>query len=225
MTKKNLITLTLIFTIILIISSIILFLFFNQKENNQKVNKNNSKQETKKTVQKKKRNIYSDNNNDIHPDYSGKIIKEKNGWKRYTNSFWGIEFRFKDKKDKIKIRGTKDRITLLENSQDLNPYVYISAYSFLLGCNDLKSKIENDILGLSPSLNEKLISMEEKINKNNLKYIKLVTQVAGQQASKGKLFIDVKYYIDYNKNDEDYIIIRGDDTLQAQIINSFKFIK
>ncbi len=54
MTKKNIITLTLIFTIILIISSIILFLFFNQKESNQKMNVNNNKQETKKEEKKKK---------------------------------------------------------------------------------------------------------------------------------------------------------------------------
>ncbi len=48
MTKKNLITLTLIFTIILIISGISLFLFLNKKESNQKMNKNNNKQEIKK---------------------------------------------------------------------------------------------------------------------------------------------------------------------------------
>ena len=29
-------------------------------------------------------------------NYQGEIIKEENGWKKYRNENWGIEFRFKD---------------------------------------------------------------------------------------------------------------------------------
>lgn len=54
-------------------------------------------------------------------DYSGEITKEANGWKKYRNEYWGIEFRFRDFEDKINIRESSDRITLYKG----DPCIYI----------------------------------------------------------------------------------------------------
>ncbi|MFA5173541.1 MAG: hypothetical protein WC435_04085 [Candidatus Paceibacterota bacterium] len=155
--------------------------------------------------------------------YKGEIALEADGWKKYTNPYWGIEFRFQDKEDKIiKIESSASGIFLI--SQDKNPnygtfvYIYIGKFNNRQ-YSDLREYIEKSGFGHTQNTIG-IPSIEEITNQNDIKIYKVSVL---DFLSKNQY---VSFAIDYNKNDKNYIGIKnaGSNELGQQLLSSFRFI-
>lgn len=164
------------------------------------------------------------------------IIKEANGWKRYRNEYWGVEFSFRDEGDNFKIsQGCKSNIVISENSERLNPYIYIYFYKNDFKFNqkqqaNLKEYLEAGGWDNHTELAE-LISIKELTNNNGLTFIETIANVSGGRQFSGYYKVS-SYYMEYNKmKDKNYIYIRGPALNSPDlykkwkvIIDTFKFI-
>ncbi|MDD4762077.1 MAG: hypothetical protein PHZ25_03600 [Candidatus Pacebacteria bacterium] len=54
--------------------------------------------------------------------YKGETILEEDGWKKYTNPYWGIEFRFQDKEDEVEIVEDSSGLELIGENEHI--YIY-----------------------------------------------------------------------------------------------------
>ena len=58
-------------------------------------------------------------------EYEGELIKEENGWKRYRNEYWGVEFRFRDEEDEMSNNDMKDGVVIRHNKKGSYIYTFI----------------------------------------------------------------------------------------------------
>lgn len=156
--------------------------------------------------------------------YKGETILEADGWKKYTNSYWGIEFRFQDKEDKVIVEGGGNGITLSINRDNKQKsYIYISAFNFptifeTYKAGELRKYIEEKRAWDYWQINGELISIKEITNKNNLTFTETSVDYDGD--------IYKTYFIEYQKNGKDYIDIlnAGSNEIGQQLLSSFRFI-
>ncbi|MFA5173540.1 MAG: hypothetical protein WC435_04080 [Candidatus Paceibacterota bacterium] len=170
--------------------------------------------------------------------YKGETILESDGWKKYTNPYWGIEFRFQDKEDKVEMVEDSSGITI--RSRGIPPhgiyiYIYINDYNFLSAVFTEKDyKYENGQFLSFISLQEyiekgriwdylsdssgKLISMKEVKNENNVNFIETSVDYGSG--------IVKMHFIEYLKNGKNYIEISNAYyfELGRQLLSSFRFI-
>ena len=71
---------------------------------------------------------------DSNAKYQGETIKEADGWKKYRNEYFGIEFRFRDEGDKLEVYSSRNEINLVDrnwrNISEGGPYIYIEIYNY-----------------------------------------------------------------------------------------------
>ncbi|MDD4762075.1 MAG: hypothetical protein PHZ25_03590 [Candidatus Pacebacteria bacterium] len=148
--------------------------------------------------------------------YKGETILEADGWKKYTNSYWGIEFRFQDKEDEVVVEGGSNGITLSGEKDDY-VYIYIGNIHSLDKIT-LKQYIEERRAWDYWQMNGELISIKEITNENNLTFTETSVDY-GKSISK-------TYFIEYPKNGKDFlkIFIGTNQQLLKEVVNSFRFI-
>ncbi|MFA6533596.1 MAG: hypothetical protein WCT37_00320 [Patescibacteria group bacterium] len=186
-----------------------------------------------------------------NPDeYKGEITNLDDGWKQYINQGWKISFKFRDPEDKFVVGGgyenidvsTKRWIEVLHSGENYN-YLYkkykdeiqfVSVDKFcgeLYGSNTLEKYVKDRWNGYQELAD--LVSIDELVNSNGVKFFKVVADVSGGMQSPG-FFRDIKYYTQYPldgaKQDRigricDLIEFRGDQSLSKEIIQFFQFIK
>jgi len=169
-------------------------------------------------------------NQEQKKEYEGKLIKEENGWKRYRNEYWGVEFRFRDEEDEIINNDMRDGVIIRhkEKGPHINPYIYISFYKDNFRFDqkqqaNLKEYLEAGGWNIYQESAE-LISIKDITNNNGLTFIEVVANVSGGRQSSGYSKHGV-CYIEYNKNNKNIIKIRNIHAdIADDIINSFKFI-
>ena len=221
--KKTTILILSIIFIIVVFGTAIFYISQIHQENQRQIQAKKQKQElTQKET--KKNSPEKDNDNNNEPDYSGTVTKEENGWKRYTNPYWGIEFRFRDEGDKMKIQSDRDGIFVSDGDDityiDIYSEKFDNLYRYLQ-----KNQNWSECFPDAPEL--KLISMEKLTNKNQVEYIK-VTARARSVRNRDVYYTIEEYFLNYNNpkhKDKNFIVIHGTEgEVFNQIINSFKFI-
>lgn len=151
---------------------------------------------------------------DKQPDkkeWQGEVISEKEGWKKYRNDYYGIEFRFLDKENIIKHQDrSKNRITFLGplgGSGEDTPYIDMLINDFMR-INHKSYDNLNDYLKVAWNTYQEaaeLVSIEKLSNGNNIDYFIVKARVSGGGQVPGYLN-SVKYYFEYNYlKDKDYI--------------------
>lgn len=159
--------------------------------------------------------------------YEGELIKEKDGWKKYRNEYWGIEFRFRDEGDEIDKNDMRDGMELIYNKKG-RIYIFFYKNSFKFDQKqqaNLKEYLKAG--GWNNYTNRaELISLKEVKNNNNLTFIEVITNVSGGRQSPG-FHKDKIYYIECNKKIKNKNVIKIDYSnfnLSQDIIDNFKFI-
>jgi len=226
--KKTLI-ITIITVIILALIGGGVFWYLNTKNNENTANDDSQvvQNEENNKIENNKEEVK--NEEDPNAKYQGETIKEADGWKKYRNEYFGIEFRFKDEGDELKFYHNKNIITLYK--YPIAPDVYLTTGSFT-SSGQILDEYVNENWNYYNDPNAQLISIEKVVNDNGFKFFavtsKGVHRSAGTGAGAFYEAIDTAYYIEYkNKDGRDLMIIysgsSGADLLQ-QIVNSFNFI-
>jgi len=179
--------------------------------------------------------------------YQGETVKEADGWKKYTNKYFGVEFRFRDEGDKFIVNSNRDGLEVIYKNwreltmDDEKPYIYINTFGWDYSPDfNLKNYLEKG--GWIHYQNQSLdgfMSIEEITNNNNLIFFKIISNMPaghfsdymdedGNSISETlpELVVLNEYFTEYNKLENNgYIYITGDnDTIKKQIVNSFNFI-
>src|SRR3989339_903453 len=223
--KKSIIISSFIIILTLIGGGVFLYL----KQRNKPVNPPVAKNEPEQSYPKE---MFPPQPND-NQKYQGETVKEADGWKKYTNKYFGVEFRFRDEGDKVGIFGDDLRLVLgdKENIQG-NPDIYIDFFK-------LTSQYVNFIDYLKIGWNDyqeqaKLIAITPQTNKQGTSYYSVSAKVNGGMQSPGITYTDTVYYFGHHieeqnlkqndKKNYDYIKFSGgDDDLTKSVISSFKF--
>jgi len=182
--------------------------------------KNSFSDEDNKQFTDKHDNKNQDENIYVRPkeDYSGEIIKEENGWKRYVNEKLRIEFKFQDVDNEIVINSTKEG-TELKKVKDGKDEEYVHIY-IDMRCYSPKEEyltLKDYILyykywdpgrGAPAPAVTKLVSVEEKNNENNVAYLKINYKysetcwpIEGKKCDKETLYDNFVIYLDFPNRD------------------------
>ncbi|MCD4705857.1 hypothetical protein K8R61_02125 [bacterium] len=242
MNKKSITILVLFLAIVCIFTIVFVLIVLNNSNKNQNINTNKITNNIKQN-----KNINSNINQPKKIDYSGELTKEANGWKKYKNEYWGVEFRFMDEKDEMKVAEWSVGVIVVDSKTE-DPYIYINIYCYddrdFDNFQDYieKNKIWDPGLGAPAPAVTKLVSIKEKINKNNTKYLRVDFKYSefcypGERCDTKTLYdnfvvffkspIHDNYCKKRNYVNTGYINIRNasDNNIYQQIINSLNFIK
>jgi len=241
--NKKIAIVILSFAIIAILAVVSFWVVWDKRDNGGNVNVNQNINQDGNTNQN------ANTNQPEEIDYSGKTTKDENGWKTYKNPYWGIEFKFQDAGNRIRVDGGSTGVYLSENSDKLNGYTDID-----ISCYDsedfdslqeyiIDQKIWDPGQG-APAPATKFISLNEKINNNGLKYLRIDFKASdvcypGQECEGPimykydlyTVFFETDIYNDYckkrNYTDTGYIRIKnaGNNAIYDQAIHSLKFIE
>jgi len=166
--------------------------------------------------------------------YQGETVKEADGWKKYTNKYFGIEFRFRDEGDEVGIFSGRDRL-VLGSKKDIqgNPRIYLFFSELTEQYPNPDSKLLDYLkVGWNGYQEQaQLIAITHHTNQQDTNYYSVSAKVNGGMQSPGITYTDTKYYFEYPKNSQqkdkhiNYIQISGgDDDLTKSVISSFKFL-
>ncbi len=212
MFKKQIVIFITLLTIFLVVSGC-----QKQSKNNQTVINNQEQQESGKDSQNQEIET------ELEKEWQGELIHEKDGWKRYRNEYYGVEFRFRDKSDEIviydHIRNGIGLSSVNSKKEDIrslgiNFFKYIGrddieAYS------DLKHYLEINYDYLQHQA--EFIGINQIKNNNDLIFYELVTSLESTYNT------EIKGVLDGERN---FVRINNHnlDNVKESIINSFKFI-
>ncbi len=211
----------------------------------------NQTQKAVKTIQQEEKmkeiaTNKKENKIDNDEKYKGTTTKETNGWKKYRNEYYGIEFEFQDKEDVMELQEGSSGVSIWGpiSAEEVsnypagakNPYIYIDFYYYDIFDNkkydNLKSYLDVAWKTLFPDPDE-LIAIKEFGNNNGIKFYEVVT--SGKSCNKipdkngnrsCKTYESTQYYTEYNKLDnKNYTNIHGNVDFCSNIIDSLQFVK
>jgi len=165
--------------------------------------------------------------------YKGELTEEENGWKRYRNKNLGIEFKFQDIGNDIKLYAYGDGVMLLENNIDGHPLIYIDLFSIgnQFSPLSLKEYLENGAWKQT-GYEDELVYIKEITNNNNVlfyevKYRGYSKNQTAESGFKEGYYTGKYYWADYhNKNqEENMLFMHGNEDLQEDIVKTFKFLE
>jgi len=227
MSKKQ-----LIITAIIILTLIGGGVFWYLKQEKQSVNPLVTENEQKKNEPEQTSDLNPQTND--NQKYQGETVKEADGWKKYTNKYFGIEFRFRDEGDEVGIFSGRDRL-VLGSKKDIqgNPRIYLFFSELTEQYPNPDSKLLDYLkVGWNGYQEQaQLIAITHHTNQQDTNYYSVSAKVNGGMQSPGITYTDTKYYFEYPKNSQqkdkhiNYIQISGgDDDLTKSVISSFKFL-
>jgi len=231
--KKTLI-ITIITVIILALIGGGVFWYLNTKNNENTANDDSQvvQNEENNKIENNKEEVK--NEEDPNAKYQGETIKEADGWKKYRNEYFGIEFRFKDEGGEIGIFDSSGRI-VLGDKKDIqgNPKIYLFFSELTEQYPNPESKLYDYLkVGWNGYQEQaQFIAITPQTNEQGTNYYSVSAKVNGGMQSPGITYIDTKYYFEYPTNLQqkdkhiNYIqISSGDNDLTKSIISSFNFL-
>lgn len=167
------------------------------------------------------------------------LTKDKDGWKAYTNTDWGVRFRFKDENDEVEVDSDSLFITLKGGKYKANPLIYISRSKIedmpypagkKYHKRTLKEAIEDGgWFDFEPQY--KLLRIEDITTRKKVTGYKVFTLADFSSQGGGNEVVMKDYYFNYSRKfldlmNFDYIHMRFvDDNSEcvAQILDSLEF--
>ena len=251
MNKKEIAVLSITLSLVLILLLMIVFAFNNYTKKASNANVENDKIKIATSSEEKNDKIEEDINivntntrKTLEERYRIETIKLENGWKKYMNANCGIEFEFKDENDEYFVQTHGGFTTSgfniekkLQKGEKWNGYeVYGDIYYYEIPYKKELSLedylVKNGNWKYSDAM-DKIISIEDKINKNDIKFIKITSDAYSvQRNNTNKKFIDSTYYIEYCQKKRQYhqgyfmlfSCAENNDKFCDDIINTFNYI-
>lgn len=145
--------------------------------------------------------------------YKGVITEENDGWRLYSNGYFGIEFRYKNENGDIEFIESSNGISLIKDDEDPAKRINYASIDFYPYFNiNGKSRYETLLSYLELSWNQyqhsaELLGINEIVNNNNVRFYDVKSKVNNFKKPDEEIartFESNIYYTEYCEKDFDY---------------------